>query len=63
MATFTTISKTPRSWPAPDDTVEEFFLKIDDTYFFLVDNEDRLRIQGGRNETPWSNLTRRPVTY
>lgn len=58
MATFTTVSKQRLSWQAPAD-LPNVFLKIDDTHYFLIDNEHKLIIsRGGITPVNWTNTNK-----
>lgn len=62
MATFTTVSKQPLSWPSvPVATASEtYFLKISDDYFLLIGDTYKLIINNGGARTPtaWTKIAK-----
>lgn len=58
MATFTTVSKQRLSWPSPAPT-PNVFLKIDDTHYFLIDDDNKLIInRGGVTTVNWTTTNK-----
>lgn len=61
---YTTVTKSTGSnqWPAPD-TSDINYLDIGSGYDLLIGNGYKLKIGKGVGETPWTPLTRNPITF
>lgn len=63
MTTFSNTSKNPLSWEAPVVSITDYFLLIDDSNFFLIDDTYKLKIQGSVDTKRWTTVSRNPLSF
>lgn len=54
MTTFTKITRQPVSWPATFAPADNYFLKIAESRYLLINDTKKLKIAPGSGNTAWT---------